>query len=64
MTKLQQYLVSVVSIKCGPVITTTFKVVQTVLPTMDMEILIPIDKEIESDDIFKFKKDFMIIFNN
>ncbi|MGH4119274.1 transcriptional regulator [Clostridium sp.] len=60
MTKLQLYLKSVGANKVGPSISTTFNVVQAVIPIMDMEILIPIDKEIGGTPEYKVKKEFLI----
>ena len=60
MEKIQQYLKDAGANKIGPIITTTFSVVQAIVPTMDMEILIPIDKKTEESEVFKFKKEFIL----
>ena len=44
----------------GPNISTTYSVNQAMIPTMDIEILIPIDKEFIETDMYKFKKEFKL----
>lgn len=39
----------------GPKISTTYSVNETMNPTMDIEILIPIDKSFKDNEKFKFK---------
>lgn len=60
MSKLEQYIKDSSATKIGPIITTTFSITQSIEPMMDMEILIPIDKEINSNTFFKFKKNFIL----
>jgi effector-binding domain-containing protein len=57
---LEQYLKDYGATKTGPIITSTFSIVQAIVPTMDMEILIPIDKEIEESEVFKLKREFIL----
>lgn len=45
----------------GHKISTTFSVNQAMTPTMDIEILIPIDKVFEETAKYKFKKEFKLI---
>jgi effector-binding domain-containing protein len=59
--KIQKYLQIKSLNKIGPLITATFAVDQAITPVMDMEILIPIDKEFLSEGEYKFKKEFHMI---
>lgn len=45
----------------GPKISTTYSVTQSMTPTMDIEILIPVDKEFNGTDMYKLKKEFKLI---
>ena len=44
----------------GPKISTTYSVTQAMMPTMDIEILIPVDKKITETDMYKLKKEFKL----
>ncbi|MBE6091527.1 MAG: transcriptional regulator [Clostridium beijerinckii] len=44
----------------GPKISTTYSVTQSMTPTMDIEILIPVDKEFNGTDLYKLKKEFKL----
>ena len=44
----------------GPKISTTYSVTQAMVPTMDIEILIPVDKEFTETDMYKLKKEFKL----
>lgn len=44
----------------GPKISTTYSVTQAMIPTMDIEILIPVDKEFDETDMYKLKKEFKL----
>lgn len=44
----------------GPKISTTYSVTQAMTPTMDIEILIPVDKKITETDRYKLKKEFKL----
>ena len=41
----------------GPKISTTYSVTQGMVPTMDLEILIPIDKQFQETEEYKFKSE-------
>lgn len=60
IVKLKQYLKASGATQIGPTINSTFSVIQAVIPTMDIEILIPIDKVIEQSEEFNFKKEFVL----
>lgn len=47
--------------KVGPVISTTYAVNQAMIPTMDTEILIPINEEFTSNEKYTFKKEFKLV---
>ncbi|WP_242849771.1 hypothetical protein [Clostridium sp. C8] len=40
----------------GPKISTTYSVTQAMMPTMDIEVLIPVDKEFTETNMYKLKK--------
>ena len=44
----------------GPKITTTYSISQAMTPTMDLEILIPINRSFESTEKYKFKPELKI----
>lgn len=44
----------------GPKISTTYSVTQVINPTMDIEFLIPVDKEFNETDIYMLKKEFKL----
>ena len=44
----------------GPKISTTYLVTQTMIPIMDIEILIPVDKEFTETNMYKLKKEFKL----
>lgn len=44
----------------GPKISTTYSVTQAMTPTMDVEILIPVDKEFNETNMYKLKKEFKL----
>lgn len=44
----------------GPKISTTYSVTQAMMPTMDIEVLIPVDKEFTETDMYKLKKEFKL----
>ena len=44
----------------GPKISTTYSVTQAMTPTIDIEILIPVDKKITETDRYKLKKEFKL----
>lgn len=44
----------------GPKISTTYSINETMNPTMDIEILIPVDKEFIDTNIYKFKKELKL----
>lgn len=44
----------------GPKISTTYSATQTMIPTMDIEILIPVNSEFLENDVYKFKKEFKL----
>lgn len=60
LAKLHQFLIDNGAKKSGPIITATFNIEQAIDPIMDMEILIPIDKQIEGQDKYKFKKELLL----
>ena len=45
----------------GPKISTTYSVTQGIVPTIDIEILIPIDKDFEETELYKFKPELKLI---
>lgn len=45
----------------GPKISTTYSVTQGIVPTMDLEILIPIDNAFKETVEYKFKSEFKLI---
>lgn len=45
----------------GPNVSTTYSVTQGIVPTMDIEILIPIDKEFQETESYKFKSELKLI---
>lgn len=45
----------------GPKISTTYSINQTMNPTMDIEILIPIDKSFKDNEKFKFKPELKLV---
>ena len=45
----------------GPKISTTYSVTQGIVPTMDIEILIPIDKYFQETESYKFKSEIKLI---
>lgn len=44
----------------GPKISTTYSVTQAMVPTMDIELLIPVNKEFNETDMYKFKRTFKL----
>ena len=44
----------------GPKISTTFSVSQAMVPTMDIEILVPVDKKFSETNDYKFKKELKL----
>ena len=45
----------------GPKISTTYSITQAMVPSMDVEILIPVNKEFNDTDIYKFKKEIKLV---
>ncbi|WP_139903609.1 AraC family transcriptional regulator [Clostridium thermarum] len=61
LEKLNKFIKERGAEKIAPVITTTFGVENSgFLQTIDIEILIPINKEIATDNEYKLKKDFYL----
>lgn len=44
----------------GPKISTTFSITQAIIPTMDIEILIPVNKDFVETNKYKLKKQFKL----
>lgn len=60
MANLKQYIKDAGATIVGSIITSTFNVVQSVIPIMDIEILIPVDKQIAETAYYKFKNEFIL----
>lgn len=45
----------------GPKISTTYSVTQGIVPTMDIGILIPVDKEFQENEKYKFKSKLRLV---
>ena len=45
----------------GPKISTTYSITQAMVSSMDVEILIPVNKEFNDTDIYKFKKEIKLV---
>lgn len=45
----------------GPKISTTYSVTQGIVPTMDIEILVPIDKYFQETESYKFKSELKLV---
>jgi len=61
MKKIEEFLTKNNLKKNGPTITTTFSVNQAMIPTMDIEVLIPLEGNIPSSDTYKIKKEFKLV---
>ncbi len=59
--KIQNYMRSKNLNKVDPIITATFPVDEAITPVMDMELLIPIDKDFAPEGEYKFKNEFHMI---
>ncbi|ADL50580.1 transcription activator effector-binding protein [Clostridium cellulovorans] len=61
MKKIEEFLNKNNLKKNGPTITTTYSVNQAMIPTMDFEVLIPLEGNMPFSDTYKVKKEFKLV---